>query len=186
MSEVFGMKVRTSETHPLQIAKLDFNNCNIGLSLCPGKKQQYPISGYPWDRSLATDLQAISDSGFDIVVSLIEEHEFVDLEVTKLQQGETKNYDMEWISAPIPDQGIPEKETFSRLNLVLDSLNEGQSLFVHCMGGLGRAGIIVAWLLTHHGFTSIEAIQKVREVRPGAIENNFQEDWVHMSSGKRL
>jgi ADP-ribosyl-[dinitrogen reductase] hydrolase len=54
------------------------------------------------------------------------------------------------------------------------------------MGGLGRAGIVVAWLLTHHGFTSIEAIQRVREIRPGAIENNLQEDWVKMWSGKRL
>ena len=186
MNEVVNMNVRTSETHPLQIAKLDLNDCKVGLSLCPGKKQQFPISGDPWDRSLAADLQFISNSGFDIVVSLIEEHEFVELEVTKLQQGETKIYDMEWISAPIRDQGVPGPETFIQLNLVLDSLNEGQSLFVHCMGGLGRAGIVVAWLLTHHGFTSIEAIQRVREIRPGAIENNLQEDWVKMWSGKRL
>lgn len=186
MNEVVDMNVRTSETDPIYIAKIDLNDCKVGLSLCPGKKQHNPITGDPWNRSLTADLQVISNSGFDIVVSLIEEHEFVDLQVTKLQQGETKNYDMEWISIPIEDQNVPKIDAFSRLNLILDSLNEGQSLFVHCMGGLGRAGTVVAWLLTHHGFTSIEAIQKVREIRPGAIENNLQEDWVHMSSGKRL
>tara|TARA_B100000287_G_scaffold383316_1_gene388998 strand:- start:328 stop:870 length:543 start_codon:yes stop_codon:yes gene_type:complete len=180
------MGVKTSKTDPLRIAIIELDGCKVGLSLCPGKRQQSPVSGGSWDRSLHADLECISEAGFEIVVSLIEEHEFVNLGVTELQHGITEKYGMSWVGAPIPDYDIPNPRSYSGLNSVLDSLKEGQSVFVHCMGGLGRAGTIVSWLLTHYGLTSDEAIQEVRGVRPGAVENKKQEKWVESHSGIRL
>ena len=51
---------------------------------------------------------------------------------------------------------------------------------MHCKGGLGRAGTVGARLLlaADPQVTAEEAIAKVREVRPGAIENQAQEHHV--------
>ena len=178
--------VRTSITNPMRIGTIELDNCKIGFSLCPGKKQEFPISGEAWDRCLNTDLELISNAGFDIVVTLIEQHEFVELGVEELGDTKTSEYGMRWIWAPINDGWIPSPDIASQLNLMIDSLEERRSMFIHCKGGLGRAGSVVAWLLTHHGFSSSDAIGKVREVRPGSIETISQENWVNTRSGHRM
>ena len=55
-------------------------------------------------------------------------------------------------------------------------------MLVHCRGGLGRAGTIAARLLVELGERPDEAIRRVREVRPGAIEREFQEPHVRQRS----
>lgn len=178
--------VRTSITHPMIIGTIELDNCKVGFSLCPGKKQDFPISGEPWDRCLNTDLELISNAGFDIVVTLIEEHEFVQLGVEELSDTKTSEYGMSWIWAPILDGYFPSNDIASELNSIIESLEDRRSVFIHCKGGLGRAGSVIAWLLTHHGFSSSDAIRKVREVRPGSIETRFQENWVNKWSGHRM
>ena len=60
----------TSENSPLRIdtIALPGNRGHIGMTICPGKKDS-GYSGTPWDRDLATDLDAISDWGADAVVT---------------------------------------------------------------------------------------------------------------------
>ena len=57
-------------------------------------------------------------------------------------------------------------------------LRNGFDVVVHCRGGLGRAGTIAARLLVELGIEPATAIAKVREARPGAIENSRQELFV--------
>ena len=59
-------------------------------------------------------------------------------------------------------------------------LAEGLSVFIHCRGGLGRAGTVAARLLIELGEADAAiAIARVREVRPGAIETTAQENHLH-------
>lgn len=58
-------------------------------------------------------------------------------------------------------------------------------MVVHCRGGLGRAGTVGARLLVELGVTPAEAIQRVRQARPGAIETRQQERYV-LGLGPRL
>ena len=51
-------------------------------------------------------------------------------------------------------------------------------MLVHCRGGLGRAGTIAARLLIELGIEPATAIERVRAVRPGAIETRAQEEYV--------
>lgn len=178
--------MRNSDSHPIDIAKINLGKKKLGLSLCPGKYQPDALSG-SWDRSLDKDLKKIKNEGYDVIVSLIEEHEFEDLRVTELQNGAVDNFEMKWIWAPILDGDVPIKsETFIALNQVIDLLESEHSIFVHCKGGLGRAGTVAAWALTHNGRTAEEAITEIRKVRRGAIENSDQYDWIKINSRKRL
>ena len=166
------------------IAKIDLGGSKLGLSICPGKFQQNAMSG-AWDRSLDKDLDEINTQGYNVVVSLIEDKEFKELQVTELQEGATENFDMRWIWAPIADGGVPDEQAYDSLNSLVDCLQSNQSVFVHCKGGLGRAGTVTAWALTHFGWTPEDAISEVRRVRRGAIEKQ-QEEWVKRNSGFRM
>lgn len=180
------MSSRTSDTHPLRIAEIELYSCKIGLSLCPGKIQFGAMSGN-WERDLTKDLMKIKESGYDVVVSLIEDEEFEELHVEGLRDGLVEELEMSWHWVPIADFSIPEQSINLKLNDVLIFIEEGKSVFMHCKGGLGRAGLVSAWLLTHFGRTSFEAIREVRDVRsPSAIETKAQENWVHQNSGIRF
>jgi len=59
-----------------------------------------------------------------------------------------------YISYPITDHGIPtNKLTFANLIMkisnIINNLNPGELVFVHCKGGHGRSGIVVASLLCY-------------------------------------
>jgi len=175
--------VRTSITDPIRIDTIEIEDISLGLSLCPGKVQSGAISG-DWNRDLDADLDKISNEGYDAVVSLIEDFEIDELSVQGLKEDSVQSRGMEWIWAPIRDGGTPSDSTFQKLERVLEILNEGKSVFLHCKGGLGRAGLVAAWILTHHGRNSVDATREVRNVRRGAIENMEQEYWVQFNSGK--
>lgn len=87
-----------------------------------------------------------------------------------------------WLHAPIPDVSIPGpafemawKTIGPRLT---ERLREGGAVVVHCRGGLGRAGMVAAKLITIMGEDPRAAIERVRAVRPGAIETPEQEAYV--------
>ena len=58
----------------------------------------------------------------------------------------------------------------------------GEDVYVHCKGGLGRAGTIAARLLVELGVSPKQAIADVRAARPGAIQTREQERYVHALS----
>jgi len=185
--------MKTSDSDPIRIAEIELERCKIGLSFCPGKYQPNAMSG-PWDRSLDKDLAAIREHGYEAVISLIYldsrgRDEFELLKVTDLKDGIVERYGMEWLWIPIVDVQTPDGTPFEqrqRLNEILGFLNSGRSVFVHCKGGLGRAGLVTAWALTHFGRTPEDAIREVRRVRSGSIENLKQERWVKTNSGLKI
>lgn len=176
------MQTRTSENSPLCIAAVTPGDGQgrIGITLCPGKTDPAGMSG-PVERDLPTDLEAIRDWGATAVVSLVTDEEVDYLGVSDLEK-EVLDRHMEWWHAPIPD-GEPPDPTFERRwavagEAIRDRLRLGFDVLVHCKGGLGRAGTVAARLLVELGGRPDEAIRRMREVRPGAIENETQETHV--------
>ena len=105
-----------------------------------------------------------------------------DLQVPGLGEAVRARH-MEWLHLPIADRSVPDNafeeawiEVGERLR---DRLRAGFNVLVHCMGGLGRAGTIASRLLVELGWHPGDAIREVRKVRPGAIETDDQEDFVH-------
>jgi len=173
---------KTSHSHPLQIATLKVGAGRIGVTFCPGKKQLVALSG-AWERDLEADLAVVRNWGVRDFVSLIETHEMVELGVEGLP-ARVREHGMRWHHLPIVDQHTPDASFEAlwaeTLPMLLDTLKGGGGVIVHCKGGLGRAGTVGARLLlaADPQVTAKEAIAKVREVRPGAIENQAQEHHV--------
>lgn len=176
------MRVRTSQSHPLQIAEIPAGPGfgRVGLTLCPGKKQATGLTG-AWARDLTLDLDAVAGWNAAAVVTLVEEHELERLEVTGLGAA-VRDRHMEWIHLPIRDRSVPDAAFEAAWETSGEALRarlrSGFNVLVHCMGGLGRAGTIASRLLVELGWTPGDAIREVRRVRPGALETDGQEDFV--------
>ena len=178
---------KTSESSPLLIAAVTPGDGHgrVGITLCPGKTDPHGMSG-AWARDLDTDLDVIQRWGATAVVTLIEEHELDMLKVRGLP-GKVRDRHMEWWHLPIEDGKSPPGRDFEDTWAVAgealrDRLRLGFDVLAHCRGGLGRAGTIAARLLVELGERPDEAIRRVRDVRPGAIEREFQEPHVGQCS----
>ena len=176
------MKPRTSDSHPLQIAFVETpGNGRIGMTFCPGKHDPMAMTG-PWDRDMRTDLAAIADWGAVALVTLMESHELDLLGVSglgdmALSQG------LDWYHLPIQDVSVPstsrsKRSGQMRVGRCESQLLDGQSIVVHCRGGLGRTGMVAARLLIELGEKPVTALQRVRAARPGAVETVEQEEYV--------
>jgi hypothetical protein len=81
----------------------------------------------------------------------------------------------------IGNGGVPaELAAFSRLvDEACEALRGGQTIVIHCIRGHGRTGLMAACCLVNFGLTAADAMAVVRAVRPGTIENDSQEAYVH-------
>jgi ADP-ribosyl-[dinitrogen reductase] hydrolase len=134
-----------------------------------------------WDRDLSADLDAIRDWGAAAVVTLVGPKELTLLRVERLGE-EVVRRNMLWFHLPIADVSIPdqrfEREWEAAGEKLRSILRNGSDVLVHCRGGLGRAGTVASRLLIELGMHPKTAIERVRSVRPGAIETRAQEEYV--------
>jgi ADP-ribosyl-[dinitrogen reductase] hydrolase len=177
--------VRTSKSDPLRIAEVMVDGCGgvIGITFCPGKHDWFG----EWVRDLDADLNDIRDWGATVVLTLIERHEFDELNVRDLPAG-VERRGIAWYHLPIRDVSIPNatfEERWATVGKELcGRLRNGERVLVHCRGGLGRAGTVAARLLIELGMDPEEAIVAVRKARPGAMEVLEQEAYVRNCAWK--
>ncbi len=177
--------VRTSHTHPLRVDFIDDERFRlpgrIGMTFAPGKKQKGAFTG-AWDRQLDEDLRRLREEFHtDLLVSLIEEHEFASLQINTLgDQAPLFGIEVLWF--PIRDVSVPESiEQFHKVvDTVVGRVRDGETVVIHCMGGLGRTGVMAAACLVAavRDLSASDAIKIVRRARRGALETPEQENYI--------
>jgi len=175
------MTIRTSLSHPLRIDEVPVPGTMgvIGMTLCPGKIQQNGITG-AWARDLEKDLQAIETWGATTMVSLLQPHELRAVRVADLPGQAAVR--MKHYLLPIPDGGLPDKHWETSWKKagpeIRGALARGEKVLIHCLGGLGRTGLVAARLLVEFGVDPGQAVKLVRAARRGTIETAQQEQYV--------
>jgi protein-tyrosine phosphatase len=116
----------------------------------------------------------------DIVVSLLEQHEVVELELQQEPES-CQAAGIEFISFPIPDRSVPASMTGTeRLVRTLSAaVAIGKAVAIHCRAGIGRSSLIAACVLVRNGYdvdSAFEVIAKARGVE--VPDTQAQRAWV--------
>ena len=129
------------------------------------------------------ELQILEDKGIDVIIDLTNSKENLP----------PYTFSKEKIHFPIEDRRVPQdNENFrSLLNLIIVRLNEGHKVYIHCKGGHGRSGLLVALLLRlmydynaekalslTHEFHQQRKIIKPRFRKMGSPQTRSQKDFV--------
>jgi len=174
--------IRTSDTHPLRIDYVPVANVTgkIGLTFCPGKRCE-GLYGGTWERDLAKDLAVIENLGSKVLVTLMESHEFAILGVPEFPNT-LEGSAIEWLHLPILDMNVPDDKFEHQWRIIGPRLHarlaDGDTIVIHCRGGLGRTGLVAARMLVEAGLSPVDAVETVRRAREHSIETYAQEHYV--------
>ena len=80
------------------------------------------------------------------------------------------------------DMGVPEfADLVSAVDYIHRRITNNEPVLVHCLAGMGRTGATLAcYLIKYQNMSADEAIQKVREERPGSIQSYTQEEIIFL------
>jgi len=126
------------------------------------------VAGSSKLRSIA-EIKWLSLNGFKLVITLTEEP------LPRELLSKMRDEGIHWLWEPIPDFSPPTLEQVSRiLKAIFEVESEGAKVLVHCGAGLGRTGTVLACYLILKEFSAEQAIDRIRNIRPGAIESISQ------------
>jgi protein-tyrosine phosphatase len=86
-----------------------------------------------------------------------------------------------FVSLPIPDLGVPasQVQAADSLRAIVDELERGRNVAIHCRQGIGRSGMIAAALLVRAGAEPRDAFHRISQVRGVPVpETDEQRNWV--------
>ena len=174
----------TSDSHPIRVDFLDATVVappgRLGMTFAPGK--QHSGRTAEWRRDLPKDLARLrGEYRTDVLVSLVEDHELAAVKIPLLVEG-ARAVGIETVRFPIVDVSIPREmpPVLALVERLVSDLRAGRVVVVHCMGGLGRTGLIAGCVAVALGRTAKDAVIQVRAARNGTIETREQERFVHV------
>jgi protein-tyrosine phosphatase len=129
---------------------------------------------------LADEVAGWKAEGIDIVVSLLEEHEIVELGLQELPAS-CRSAAIEFVSFPIPDRGVPTsiQETERLIRRLCDALAVSKVVAIHCRAGIGRSSLIAACILGRNGSDVGFAFDTIAKARGVTVpDTEAQRDWV--------
>lgn len=119
------------------------------------------------------DWQALHDRGFRLVVRL---HPG-DYDPSPLDVRDVTLTDL--YSGALPDDpGAESERVWEAARIAADAVERGTGVVVHCVGGTGRTGTVVACALRLLGRSADEAVATVQAHRPKWPESPWQEQLV--------
>ena len=89
--------------------------------------------------------------------------------------------EMKYLHVHSNDMGVPEfDDLVHAVDFIHTRITSNEPVMVHCLAGLGRTGTILAcYLIKYKKMPADDAIQKVRNERPGSIQSFPQEEIIY-------
>lgn len=152
--------------HPFDTLTLD-NGAKFIFTPCPGTKGV----------SLEDSVAQLKEAGAFAILTLMYDEEMLKHNAQSLPDT-CKANEIEWYQLPISDDEAPNqdfelpfKQHLSRLKQVL---TEKGTIAVHCKGGSGRTGLVIALLMLELGLDKSFVAEQVKSVRPHALTKAAQ------------
>jgi predicted protein tyrosine phosphatase len=153
----------------------------------PGR---FLAGNYPGDydkEGTRKKVQSLIHTGINCVIDLTQPGDaFSSYDSILKEEAADYEVDVERFNFPIPDYDIPTVQTMKQiLDLIDDRLAGEKNIYVHCVGGIGRTGTVVACHLVRHGLAGQQALVELQVLRQGTAswyrrspESDMQIDFV--------
>jgi protein tyrosine/serine phosphatase len=132
---------------------------------------------YPSDRDEArarSRLTAFLNAGFDTFIDLTDEGERPPYQALLAEEAGTYPQTINYLRFPFPDFNVP---TAATMLAVLDTLETalagGHTVYLHCVGGIGRTGTTVGCYLVRHGRSGPQALAELTRLYATAAQSAF-------------
>lgn len=157
--------------HPYEILALP-NGAKLIFTPCPGSKSV----------SLEESIKQLKQVGTSVLITLMFDKEMAANNALYLpdlcQQNQIK-----WFQLPIVDDEAPSEAFESKWKkykaVILSELNNKGVIAIHCKGGTGRTGTVIALILLELGWPINTIIKAVQNVKPNALKIDKQLDYLH-------
>ena len=129
---------------------------------------------------LEDDIAGLKCEGIQIIVSLLQQDEERELELSDEQELCTQHA-IEFISSPIRDREVPEsvEQTLELTRYLHEQLVMGKGVAIHCRAGIGRSALIAACILLQAGSHPKQALESIAAHRHVPVpDTDEQREWV--------
>lgn len=140
---------------------------NLDASIRPIKQCYWVVPGkllageYPRDKEEATSqekINALLDAGVSVFVDLTEEHEGLRSYTSLIGKAIHRRFAIRDVAVPdSPETTIQILDTIDRY------IQQGEMVYVHCWGGVGRTGVIIGCWLARHDHGGEAALIRLRK-----------------------
>ena len=133
----------------------------------PGRLLAGPYPGAADEPTARAQLAAFAAAGVRCFVDLTEEHELEPY--AHLAEAAGARH----VRRPIRDVDIPTvDEMRETLTEIRAALAAGETVYVHCWGGVGRTGTVVGCLLVENGYSAADALAHLQSLRRGCLREH--------------
>ena len=157
--------------HPYEILALA-NGAKLIFTPCPGSKSV----------SLEESIKQLKEDGTSMLITLMFDKEMAANNVLSLPDI-CHQHQIKWFQLPIIDDEAPQEDFQQQWQknkaLILNEINDKGVIAVHCKGGTGRTGTVIALILLELGWPINRIIKAVQNVKPNALKINKQLDYLH-------
>jgi ADP-ribosyl-[dinitrogen reductase] hydrolase len=132
-----------------------------GLPIAAG---EYPFKRDPVEG--AAQLNRVLDGGVTRFIDLTTLADaMTPYEPELLKQADSRGRPLTRVSLGIPDMGVPARQRMvAILDAIDDAVRDGERVYVHCWGGVGRTGTVIGCYLVRRGMTPDDALKRVGEL----------------------
>lgn len=152
--------------HPFDALTLE-NGARLIFTPCPGSKEV----------SLTDTISQFKAANINLLLTLMFDEDMAANQISSLPEL-CQTHMIDWIQLPIVDDEAPS-EAFETLwqkhkLQILSVLEQGGSIAVHCKGGTGRTGLVIALILLAYGWCHDDVKQAVQTIRPKSLQHKAQ------------
>ena len=160
--------------HPFDILPLE-SGANLIFTPCPGTKAV----------ELQASLEQLASAGAVAILTLMPIEEMQRNAVNDLP-ALCASLGLQWFHLPIEDDRAPEQAFQTSWQLAKGKIHalveSGKSIAIHCKGGSGRTGLVAAQILLERGVPLEQVIDKVRAVRPNALQLPAHQAYINQTA----
>ena len=131
------------------------------------------------------ELRWLLENGVSAFVDLTERRELEPYLKILAEEADRLGAAPEYQRCPIRDMSTPTVEEMTEILDAIDTAVEaGKVVYLHCVAGLGRTGVVVGCYLVRHGISGEEALKEIarlrRDLPGGSTTSPYTEDQRNM------